>query len=101
MALIMKCMTKFVRDGKELIERAIIVDQDARLLDSRNVHTKTPTPFAVTWFSVDPSLVKNTLGKDRQAIRIGFKLDNDEIFRLVIRETAIALSKRGKDIPPG
>jgi hypothetical protein len=55
-------MAQFVSDGGNLVKRAIKVTEYPRLFNSGYVHAECPTSFAVAGLSINPVMVKSTLG---------------------------------------
>ena len=55
-------MAKLVGQGAKLLQRAVVVGQDARLVHAGHTHAESATAFALAHLGVDPAVIKGALG---------------------------------------
>ena len=89
-----------MRQGGNAVERAIKVGEDTAFAWSGNIHAEGAAAFAVALLGIDPVVVKGALGECLQFRGKTTKMSEDEFLGLVIREDHLALTGRGKNIPP-
>jgi len=97
----MEAMPQFMRQGHDLVERAIEIRHDAAFLNSIQSHTERSTPFSRALLRVDPVLFKSASGKFSQFRRETAELFHDQIAGFVKRVFLVNFTDRGKQTPPG
>jgi hypothetical protein len=96
----MEGMAKLVRHGGDLVQGAVEVAEDPRLLDRGHVHAERPAHLAAAHLGVDPSLVKGPPRQDLELRGEGPEVPEDELARLLPREDAIRGAHGGEEVPP-
>ena len=82
-AVVVVGVAQLVGDGEDLVERAVEVDQDAGLLDERQVGAEGPAALAGAGLGVDPALLERAARQPGQVIRERGKLFDDEALGLL------------------
>ena len=98
--VVMKGMSQFVSQCRNLVERTIKIGQHARLAHSRHLHAKGATTLSRSRRHVDPVAGKGPLGQIRQFGRKPAKGLVHQLLGLIIAIGALAVAHWGKQVPP-